>query len=147
MHDRENILSNHALNQEFVSASLSMDSDYDAVTRTVLADVNGKFKSLHLYFIPILRLYLKLDLVKQTCITPGALILDHENKKAIDSMTTSWLEQLNSLQDKHGKDVSNIHVQAEKNLVKDYLVHILGSYFVFFVEFLRNSLVTILFIL
>lgn len=89
---KENILSNHALNQEFVSASLSMDSDYDAVTRTVLADVNG------------------------------ALILDHENKKAIDSMTTSWLEQLNSLQDKHGKDVSNIHVQAEKNLVKDYLV-------------------------
>ncbi|KAK7355667.1 hypothetical protein VNO80_14927 [Phaseolus coccineus] len=88
----ENILSNHALKQEFVSASLSMDSDYDAVTRTLLADVNG------------------------------ALILDHENKKAIDSMTTRWLEQLNSLQDKHGKDVSNIHVQAEKNLVKDYLV-------------------------
>lgn len=43
MHDRENILSNHALKQEFVSASLSMDSDCDAVTRTLLADVNGKF--------------------------------------------------------------------------------------------------------
>jgi len=57
-------------------------------------------------------------------------------------MTTRWLEQLNSLQDKHGKDVSNIHVQAEKNLVKDYLVHIfLGSYFVFFVEFFCLTLV------
>ncbi|XP_014514881.1 kinesin-like protein KIN-5B [Vigna radiata var. radiata] len=89
---KENILSNHALKQEFVSASLSMDSDCDAVTRTLLADVNG------------------------------ALMMDHENKKAIDSMTTRWLEQLNSLQDKHGEGVSNIHVQAEKSLVKDYLV-------------------------
>lgn len=49
-------------------------------------------------------------------------MLDHENKKAIDSMTTRWLEQLNSLQDKNGEDVSNINVQAEKSLVKDYLV-------------------------
>ncbi|CAJ1968372.1 unnamed protein product [Sphenostylis stenocarpa] len=89
---KENILSNHALKQEFVSASLSLDSDYDAVTRTLLADVND------------------------------ALKLDHENKKAMDTMTTRWLEQLNSLQDKHGEDVSNIHVQAEKSLVKDYLV-------------------------
>jgi len=64
-------------------------------------------------------------------------MLDHENKKAIDSMTTTWLEQLNSLQDKHGEDVSNIHVQAEKSLVKDYLVHI----FLYSVETLRNSLV------
>lgn len=57
-------------------------------------------------------------------LLPGALMLDHENKKEMDSMTTRWLEQLNSLQDKHGEDVSNIHVQAEKSLVKDYLVHI-----------------------
>ncbi|XP_027366891.1 kinesin-like protein KIN-5B [Abrus precatorius] len=89
---KENILKNHALNQEFVSASLSMDSDYDAVTRNLLADVNG------------------------------ALMLDHENKKEIDSMSTRWLELLNSLQDKHSEDISNIHVQAEKCLVRDYLV-------------------------
>lgn len=50
-------------------------------------------------------------------------MLDHENKKEMDSMTTQWLEQLNSLQDKHGEDISNIHVQAEKCLVKDYLVY------------------------
>ncbi|KAJ1391346.1 P-loop containing nucleoside triphosphate hydrolase [Sesbania bispinosa] len=89
---KENILTNHALNQQFVSASLSMDSDFDAGTRVLLADVNG------------------------------ALMLDHEHKKEIDSMTTRWLEQLNSLQNKHCEDTSNIHVQAEKSLVKDYLI-------------------------
>lgn len=62
-------------------------------------------------------------------------MLDHENKKAIDSMTTRWLEQLNSLQDKNGEDVSNINVQAEKSLVKDYLVHIflLKNYFKYYI--------------
>ncbi|KAL2599261.1 hypothetical protein GLYMA_10G045500v4 [Glycine max] len=89
---KENILTNHTLNQQIGSASLSMDSDYDAITRNLLEDVNG------------------------------ALRLDHENKLAIDSMITRRLEQLNSLQDKHGEDVSNINIQAEKSLVKDYLV-------------------------
>ncbi|KAK7345653.1 hypothetical protein VNO77_16261 [Canavalia gladiata] len=89
---KENILTNQALNQEFVFASQSMDSAYDAETHNLLVDVNG------------------------------ALMLDHENKKEMDSMTTRWLGQLNSLQDKHGEDISNIHVQAEKCLVKDYMV-------------------------
>ncbi|WJX11811.1 Kinesin-like protein KIN-5B, variant 2 [Trifolium repens] len=89
---KKNISTNHDLDKKFVSASLSMDVDYDAETRNLLADVNG------------------------------ALMMDHENKKEIDSMTTQWLEQLISLQDKHGEDVSDIHVQAEKSLVKDYLV-------------------------
>ncbi|KAK7279432.1 hypothetical protein RJT34_24485 [Clitoria ternatea] len=89
---KENILTNHALNQEFVSASSYMDSEYDAVTCNLLADVNG------------------------------ALMLDHENKKEMDSMTTRCLEQLNSFQDKHGEHTSNIRLQAEKYLVKDYLV-------------------------
>ncbi|KAK2401352.1 kinesin protein KIN-5D [Trifolium repens] len=89
---KKNISTNHALDKKFVSASLSMDLDYDAGTRNLLADVNG------------------------------ALMMDHENKKEIDSMTTQWLEQLISLQDKHGEDVSDIHIQAEKSLVKDYLV-------------------------
>lgn len=48
MLNRENISTNHALNQEFVSASLSMNSDYDAGTRNLLADVNGNLKFLHL---------------------------------------------------------------------------------------------------
>ncbi|KAK2455107.1 kinesin protein KIN-5D [Trifolium repens] len=89
---KKNISTNHDLDKKFASASLSMDVDYDAETRNLLADVNG------------------------------ALMMDHENKKEIDSMTTQWLEQLISLQDKHGEDVSDIHVQAEKSLVKDYLV-------------------------
>lgn len=50
-------------------------------------------------------------------------MLDHENKKEIDSMTTQLLEQLNSLQVKHGGDISDIHVQSEKCLIKDYLVY------------------------
>ncbi|CAJ2627591.1 unnamed protein product [Trifolium pratense] len=89
---KKNISTNHALDKKIVSASLSMELDYDAGTRNLLADVNG------------------------------ALLMDHENKKEIDSMTTQWLEQLISLQDKHGEDISDIHVQAEKSLVKDYLV-------------------------
>ncbi|XP_061351325.1 kinesin-like protein KIN-5B [Gastrolobium bilobum] len=89
---KENILTNHALNREFVSASLAMDSDYDSGIHNLLADVNG------------------------------ARMMDHEHKKEIDSMTTRWLEQLNSVQDKHGESISNIHVQAEKCLAKDYMV-------------------------
>ncbi|KAK7267545.1 hypothetical protein RIF29_20221 [Crotalaria pallida] len=89
---KENILMNHALNQAFVCASLSMDSDYDDGTCKLLADVNG------------------------------ALMLDHGNKKEIDSVTRQLLEQLNSVQDKHGESISNIHLQAEKCLVKDYVV-------------------------
>ncbi|XP_057427168.1 kinesin-like protein KIN-5B [Lotus japonicus] len=89
---KENVLANLALNQEFVSTSSSMGSDYDAETHNLLADVNG------------------------------TLVLDHKNKKEIDSMTARWLEQLTSLTHKHGEDISNIHDQAEKSLVKDYLV-------------------------
>lgn len=70
-------------------------------------------------------------------ILPGALMLDHENKKEIDSMTTQWLKQLHSLQDKHGGDISDIHGQAEKSLVKDYLVYIV---LFTFVEFFADSL-------
>ena len=43
MLNRENILKNHALNQEYVSASLSLDSDYNSGTRNLLADVNGNY--------------------------------------------------------------------------------------------------------
>jgi len=50
-------------------------------------------------------------------------MMDHENKKEIDSMTTQLLEQLSSLQDKHGGNVSDINIEAEKCLVKDYLVY------------------------
>lgn len=48
MLNRENVLANLALNQEFVSTSSSMGSDYDAETHNLLADVNGNLNSLHL---------------------------------------------------------------------------------------------------
>ncbi|CAL0299611.1 unnamed protein product [Lupinus luteus] len=89
---KENILMHHALNQEFMSATLSLDSDYDAGTCKLLADVKG------------------------------ALMLDHEKKKEIDSTTRRLLEQLNSVQDNHSENISNIHVHAEKCLVTDYMV-------------------------
>lgn len=50
--------------------------------------------------------------------------LDHENKKEIDSMTTSCLGQAKSMQEKHGESISNIRSQAEKCLTKDYMVPI-----------------------
>ncbi|KAL1330140.1 kinesin-like protein KIN-5B [Arachis ipaensis] len=89
---KDNIIKNDALNQDYVSASLTLDSDYTAGTRNLLTDVNG------------------------------ALMLDHETKREIDSMTKQWLEQLNSVQQKHDENISNISVQADKSLVLDYVV-------------------------
>ena len=49
-------------------------------------------------------------------------MLDHVNKKEIDSMTTLCLDQIKLIQEMHGTNVSDIRSQAEKCLVKDYLV-------------------------
>jgi len=120
-------LANHALDQKFVSASLSMDADYDAGTHNLLADVNGNSKFSRYSLFPsyyfLLRPFRLFDQLKKFVILPGALMMDHENKKEIDSMTTQLLEQLNSLQDKHDGDISDINIEAEKCLVKDYLVY------------------------
>ncbi len=51
-----------------------------------------------------------------------SLVLDCENKKEIDSVTTLCLDQLKLIQEKHGKSISDIRSQAEKSLVNDYLV-------------------------
>lgn len=37
------------------------------------------------------------DWVNKIVILPGALMLNHENKKEIDYMTTQWLKQYHSL--------------------------------------------------
>ena len=37
-------------------------------------------------------------------------------------MTALCLDQLKSLQEKHGQNISNIQSQAEKCLTKDYMV-------------------------
>ncbi|XP_065625906.1 kinesin-like protein KIN-5B [Quercus suber] len=49
-------------------------------------------------------------------------MLDHEIKKEIDSMTTLCLDQIKLIQETHGTSISDIRSQAEKCLVKDYLV-------------------------
>lgn len=51
-----------------------------------------------------------------------SLVLDHENKKELDSISTSCLEELKSTQDNHGRTISKIRDQAEQCLIKDYLV-------------------------
>ena len=51
-----------------------------------------------------------------------SLMLDHVNKKEIDSMTTLCLDQIKLIQETHGTNISDIRSQAEKCLVKDYLV-------------------------
>lgn len=120
-------MTNHSLDQKFVSASLSMDADYDAGTHNLLADVNGNSKFFRYSLFPsycfLLRPFCLFDQLKKFVMLPGALMMDHENKKEIDSMTTQLLEQLSSLQDKHGGNVSDINIEAEKCLVKDYLVY------------------------
>ncbi|KAG7964695.1 hypothetical protein I3843_09G183900 [Carya illinoinensis] len=88
----ENIYANHFAHEEFVSASSSVNADLDARACDILVAVKD------------------------------SLILDRENKKEIDSMTTLCLDQLKLTQEKHGGSMSNIRSQAEKCLVKDYLV-------------------------
>ena len=53
-----------------------------------------------------------------------SLYKDQENKKEIDSIAALCLEQLKSIQEKHGKGISNIRSQAEKCFTKDYMVKI-----------------------
>lgn len=51
-----------------------------------------------------------------------SLRLDHENKKELDSISISCLDELKSTQDNHGRTISKIRDQAEQCLIKDYLV-------------------------
>ncbi|KAF7818539.1 kinesin-like protein KIN-5B [Senna tora] len=89
---KTNINSNYALNQEFVSASSCMASDYDAGTHNLLEAVND------------------------------SLMVDHENKKEIDSISRQLLEKLHSVQEKHGESILSIQAETEKSLEQDYLV-------------------------
>lgn len=89
---KENICTNHFAHEEFVSASSSANADFDTGACELMAAVND------------------------------SLVLDCENKKEIDSVTTLCLDQLKLIQEKHGKSISDIRSQAEKSLVNDYLV-------------------------
>ncbi|KAI5325565.1 hypothetical protein L3X38_034639 [Prunus dulcis] len=89
---KENISANHSAHEEFVSTSSRVDADFNAIASDTSSCVNA------------------------------SLMLDHEKTKEIDSMATLCLDQLKSVQDKHGEGVSTIRNEAEKRLVKDYLV-------------------------
>ncbi|XVF08039.1 hypothetical protein REPUB_Repub06bG0191100 [Reevesia pubescens] len=88
----ENIKRNHTVHEEFLSASSSMDAEYGDKTGDVMAAIND------------------------------SLLRDHESKKEIDSLTNLCLDQLKTVQENHGESISNIRGEAEKCLVKDYLV-------------------------
>ncbi|EXB67891.1 125 kDa kinesin-related protein [Morus notabilis] len=89
---KENISTNHVAHKEFVSASLKVDDDFNASAIDTLTAIND------------------------------SLLQDQENKKESDSMTALCLDELKSIQEKHGKSISDIRTQAEKCFIKDYMV-------------------------
>lgn len=56
-----------------------------------------------------------------------SLLQDQENKKELDSTTALCLDELKSIQEKHGKSISDIRSQAEKCFIKDYMVYYLAT--------------------
>ncbi|KAJ9180760.1 hypothetical protein P3X46_008969 [Hevea brasiliensis] len=89
---KENISENHVAHEEFLSASSAMDVDFDSRTCDVLSAVDD------------------------------SLIRDQESKKEMESITTLCLDQLKSIQEKHGQSIAYVRSEAEKYLTKDYLV-------------------------
>ncbi|XP_043713441.1 kinesin-like protein KIN-5B [Telopea speciosissima] len=89
---KEDIHSNHIALEEFVSASSSTDAKFNVRTCDLLAAVKD------------------------------SLLLDHESKKGIESISTLCMDQLRSVQDNHSEGVSNLRNRAEQCLRKEYLV-------------------------
>lgn len=89
---KENICKNHAVHQEFASTFSSLDADFDVGTEEIRA------------------------------MTNDSLDQDRVSKKEMDCLTSTCLDQLKTIQEQHGQGVSNIRSEAEKRLVKDYLV-------------------------
>ncbi|GMJ03069.1 hypothetical protein like AT2G37420 [Hibiscus trionum] len=88
----ESIRRNHAVHDELLSVFSSKDAEFGTRTGDIVAAIND---SLH---------------------------HDHECKKEIDSFTNSCVDQLKTVQEKHGESISNIRTEAEKCITKDYLV-------------------------
>ncbi|OMO72729.1 hypothetical protein CCACVL1_17628 [Corchorus capsularis] len=89
---KENIKGNHTVHEEFLSAFSSMDEEFGARTEDMMAAIND------------------------------SLLCDRETKKEMDSLTKLCLEQLETVQENHCESISNIRREAEKCLIKDYLV-------------------------
>ncbi|KAK3016108.1 hypothetical protein RJ639_006352 [Escallonia herrerae] len=51
-----------------------------------------------------------------------SLVLDHETKRELDSMSSLYADQLKSVREKHGQSILDIRNRAEQCLKKDYLI-------------------------
>ncbi|KAF5750970.1 kinesin-related protein [Tripterygium wilfordii] len=89
---KESISRNHSAHEEFVSASSMVEVDFNARADDMLVAVNE------------------------------SLALDQESKRELDLLTAGCLDQLKSMQEKHGESISDIRSQAKKSLTRDYLV-------------------------
>ncbi|PON72836.1 Kinesin-like protein [Parasponia andersonii] len=89
---KESISGNHYAHEEFISASLNVDANFNAKASDTLIAIND------------------------------SLLQDQENKEEMDSMTALCLDQLKSTQEQHGQSMSNIRSKAEKCLTKDYMI-------------------------
>ncbi|KAE8692463.1 kinesin-like protein [Hibiscus syriacus] len=87
-----NIRRNHKVHGELLSALSSTDAEFGTRTADIAAAIDD------------------------------SLLRDHECKKEIDSFTSSCVDQLKAVQEKHGESILNIRKEAEKCLAKDYLV-------------------------
>lgn len=47
---------------------------------------------------------------------------DRENKETMDAIVETCMKEVTSLQENHGKAVSNVRNKAEQSLIKDYQV-------------------------
>ncbi|XP_039056763.1 kinesin-like protein KIN-5B isoform X2 [Hibiscus syriacus] len=86
-----NIRRNNAAHEELLSVISLTDAEFGTRTGDIVAAINDS--QLH----------------------------DHECKKKIDSVTNSCVDQLKTVQEKHGESISYIRSEAEKCLTKDYL--------------------------
>ncbi|CAN0926683.1 Kinesin-like protein KIN-5B [Linum grandiflorum] len=89
---REKNNANNAVHQEFLSASSAVDEDFSARTVDLMGAVQDTLKR------------------------------DKENTNEVDAMTELCMNQLKSIQEKHGESVANIRNKAEKCLTQEYQV-------------------------